>query len=574
MNKTKFLNIFIFSLLCLGCSNSLKSNEVDLYVKALGKNSMQDATVSSEYLNEENITDADKFIEVNPNVNKDECFARYLKCETTGGLSELNNYGQYSDQLYPGAVVDIKKPAIANINLVPSNRTLSINLESISSDKTYRPYVVSSPSLSSTRVAVNKLVTNSISKLADYPANISVSATSVSNSDELKIALGVGVTLPKFTIKDEFDYSSLYSSESIILTLKQVYYSIDVDNKINASEYFSNTHSEEEIKSKLENTIPAYVSSVKYGRVAVVRLTSKKANKALQNKLQMAASVNSISGDLKNEISEKIESKELDVQMMAYGGEFNNDFTNSNGIDFVKLINSFTNEKQVKPDVAAALPISYTLRYISDNTLAKTVVESDQNQCYKIYVSRYSPMRIYLNSIEFLSKSDSMKSGLFEKLNETSIDSLSLKIDYSMYNTKAEKIKQEEGTKTSIVLDATRNNKNKKFDKNGKAEFNGVFAELVVDNKLLEKACYDSFEISVDMDTNVDEHFLNILTGSIKDLFNILFNSDGRYKVDKQVIATNAKDSNIFTIEESFYVEAYSDDNASIRFNMSSKYLF
>lgn len=371
-------------LMCLivvtlsSCTFGLKDKDLDKTIDEYTKNN------KIEQLAAFSKTDVDENASTNWEVyddtyNTDDYVVKYVKYENSGGLDELNNYGQCDDILYPGALIDVSNPTLSVINLEQSPITMSISLEGSTRENSYRPYVMNNPCLSEARKGVNKLVNNSLDKLTNFPTRYSMSASSVKSSSEMNIKLGLNASYSGVGIKTKFDYSTEASSTSLVLVLKQIYYTIDIDVLKGASRYFSADYDAETIKKELNGKLPAVVSSVSYGRIAIVKLTSNDSMNSL------AASLNGSYAkalEVSASIDEKIENKEINSEIFIYGGSLSEDTAVGTSTSLTTLIKEFN--KDLSPEVPSAVPISYRFRYISDSSLAKIQMANEP-----IYVKQY-----------------------------------------------------------------------------------------------------------------------------------------------------------------------------------------
>ncbi len=394
-------------VLC-SCGSNFDELNINGYVKSLGKNELTEAkTETTVYQSVEEIAALDNKQDYKMDASNEESingyldeeiYYKYVKYQSTGGLDELTNYGQYDNILYPGALVNIANPSISIIPLEQSPITMSISLESVTDNSTYRPYVMNEPSLSNARMGVNKLVANTINR-SNIPTRLSMSVKYADNSSDFKIALGINANTGSVKISEQFDYSSSNKSKSIILVLSQVYYTIDIDNKKSASNYFNSLLTTGQIREGLEGTIPAIVSSVSYGRIAIIKLTSNESMYSIENKL---------SGGYKGlveastDISQKIDNNQINSEIFVYGGHLSNDSTLGTSASLEDVVKEFNS--QINPvGAVAAVPISYKLNYITDFSPAKIMMTNDP-----VYIKqaclKYSVLDLSLEKIALLNK--------------------------------------------------------------------------------------------------------------------------------------------------------------------------
>lgn len=377
--KKKLIFLLSFSFVLMGCSFSLNDSSLNEMVENYTKvnSTKETAKIKATQVSEEESENWQEYDE--DIVDTSNYVVRYMKYEAVGGIEELCTYGQNDEILYPGAVVDIANPTIGVINLKQSPITMSIGLEGTSNNESYRPYVMSDPCLSNARLGVNKLVSNSLNKLTGYPTKYSLNTHNVTNSMEMKIALGLNVDYSGVKIGTDFNYSTSTTSTSLVLVIKQIYYTIDIDVKKGASSYFSSSESAEHCKKELEGKIPAVVSSVSYGRIAIVKLSSNSSLSSYDIGLN-GGYLTAVDASVK--IDNKIEKGEIKSEVFVYGGSLSSDTVIGATTDLETIIKEFN--KDIDPEVARAVPISYRFRHISDNSEAKVMMSNEP-----IYVKQY-----------------------------------------------------------------------------------------------------------------------------------------------------------------------------------------
>lgn len=574
MIKKKLIPVFIAlnSLLLFSCNISKDNLEVSNYIRENCSYNSDNKAVSSvtEYQEDEL-----KNYDLNPNdfeaINKinenEEYYTKYIKYETKGGIDELNNYGQYDRQLYPGALVDISKPAIGDIHLKPSSRKLSISLESTTNESSYRPYVVNNPSLSETRVGVSKLVNSTKDKIASLPTKLSMKVNTASNSDEFKIALGLTIDSSFVKIKDEFSFDTYNSSKSLILVLTQVYYTIDVDSKITPSQYFSSDLTTNEIINGLKGTLPAMVSSVSYGRIAVVKLTSNDSLSSIENDLNASGSyMGAVEAGVTSNIQSKIEANRIQSEVLVYGGTLEDGSPIGTNMSFDEMITEFS--KQYSPNIASAVPISYRLSYICDGRDAKVMMTNEPTYI-KVYCPKYSVLDLEVKKLEILDKNkNTVNSSLLFKA-EDYIKDLQCGATYVSKNSSGT-VLDEKYTKESDT-----SNENKEFlNKYSINKIYGInesstidftqykFSIYGIDNSKIVKNGLLSLFIHVKFDiiTTREEWGTSLLASLFYGGKGISFDSN----TASVNITTEIKNLDVFTSIDGFYADFTTSSNGGI----------
>lgn len=355
-------------LLLVGCMNPADP-ELDAFIKNLPRtNHLGEAKLNTTVLAESSSELDPLFLPYfqgqHEGINESEFYVAYLKYEAEGGFDRLLNYGEYDNILFPGAIVDVRSNTdIVPIRITQSPITMSISNATTTNVVSYRPYVMRSPSLSASRIGVNKLVNNSIDALAPLPARTQISGGEVTNLHEFGIRAGIGLNFPKIGISGAGDLSYRESTEHkvIYLRLYQIFYTVDIDSHNAPSQYFSSSVNTAEIMSKLEGTTPAIVSSVSYGRLALVKITITSENETISGLARVSDFLDLV--NVTGEIDTLASTGEVDIQAFIYGGSLGrgSQLVSANSLQAV-----FDEFNDFEPDVAQALPIAFELRHIAD----------------------------------------------------------------------------------------------------------------------------------------------------------------------------------------------------------------
>ena len=190
---------------------------------------------------------------------------------------------------------------------------------------------------------------------------------------------------------------------SVAVIFQKVYFSVIAEPKSNVSEYFPDGTD----ISILGNYEPAYVSSVDYGNRVVVLVDGEMNSSALESRVSGIFKNASIGAGLKKIYSDS----ELNCKMFGYGGkqiDLNSILVESKHDDgIVDKWNNFWNgsdadesiEKRITEAVMGEyiyqnpVPISYTLKYLSDNSYVDCKVLNsatiiDENKAVTVYISK------------------------------------------------------------------------------------------------------------------------------------------------------------------------------------------
>lgn len=151
---------------------------------------------------------------------------------------------------------------------------------------------------------------------------------------------------------------STTTSESIVLSLKQVYYTASCNRPLSPSDFFAPGTDVGSVKSLVvAGNPPLYIQSVQYGRVALINI--KTASKSDQVIRAFKIKLGIISGNLTFEDEQLLESSEYSV--FVAGGP---------AIDAWRIenIKNYFDSGNVFNPRTGVVPVSFTLNHLKDNS--------------------------------------------------------------------------------------------------------------------------------------------------------------------------------------------------------------
>ncbi len=297
----------------------------------------------------------------------------YEKVQASSSYEDICAMGANDDLLYPGALVDTKNDAYKPIYIDRAPITISANLESVLNTSATLSSVIEDPNLSSVRTGIREIVSQNITgDGGQLPSNIYVEIREINSQDEFFMNLGFGLQYRKFNLSENFTYDKMNKQTNLAIILKQVYYTVDVDYE-GVDGFFSDKLSNESIEKKLEGTVPAYVSSVSYGRIAIITIQSNFTKEEITNALSASwgnssnAVDNALSGlsaSFDSTLKSIASDSDTEINYYVYGGGSG---TGNNSIaitaDSSEMISQIFASFNAADSVG--LPISYRLRLLN-----------------------------------------------------------------------------------------------------------------------------------------------------------------------------------------------------------------
>ncbi len=309
----------------------------------------------------------------------DEATMTYCKSEKIKLGAEFNEsmlLDPSSNVIYPGSIIDGNSVVTGAYRQIVLNRaplTISTNLPYFDGNPSC---VVENPSLSTVRDATKKLVYDS-DITGSTPATITFEKSEVFSEEQLNLAIGVGANvMDKVKVSSNFDFSEKNTNSKVLIKFQQVYYTIDVDAPSSPSGFFADDVTVQDLKDAVGggNTVPVYVSSVKYGRVAYFCIESSESAKEIIQQFDASVDVNKVNLNVSDSLRNNEILKSSKITGTVIGGAASEATKTISGleamVDYIKSGGNFSKE-------SPGAPIAYTLTKLSTNEVFGVVSNTE-----------------------------------------------------------------------------------------------------------------------------------------------------------------------------------------------------
>ncbi|MFB6340459.1 thiol-activated cytolysin family protein [Saccharicrinis sp. FJH62] len=274
------------------------------------------------------------------------------------GYDEQIVLNPQTDVIYPGAL--IKGESIMDGSYVPiSVKRKPITISTSLQGSGTVSVKVDDPKLSTVREAVNSLMNQ------EYdvpPANLGFTVENVYNREQMDMALHASYQSGLNDIYGSFDFSNTKIRSRVVAKFIQNYYTLDMDLPSSPSDLIDEAPN----SGAYGSLMPMYISTVTFGRMAIYTVESELSETEVHTYLE--GSYGDVEADASADF-EKLSSKST-IKVYILGGS---------GADASAAINSFADFKKYivqggnYSKSSPGAPVSYKLRYIDDNTIAKVV---------------------------------------------------------------------------------------------------------------------------------------------------------------------------------------------------------
>ena len=301
-----------------------------------------------------------------------------------------------ADVFFPGSM--LKGESIESGGYIPigidnrSDMTMSVSLPNIQG----KVSAEFTPSLSDTRQKITEILNQEIK--GSTPARVNFIIESVYNKEQLNLAIGAGFQysggITNVDISSQFNFTETTTKSRFLVKYIQEYYSVDVNPRRRASDYFKDIKKED---PKHLKGMPLYVSSVKYGRMVMFSVESTDSEQNVRAALQASFSNLTVSADASVEAEHSQVLNESTIKATIIGGSGAKAAQAISGVDGIK---AFISEGGDYSQDSPAAVLAYTLRSISDNSVMKSLLASEYSvrNC-KLVTGRYKLTFLRINKI-------------------------------------------------------------------------------------------------------------------------------------------------------------------------------
>lgn len=277
---------------------------------------------------------------------------------------------------YPGAMVrgeTIEEGSYKPLGL--GNRTpmtMSISLENIAG-KVSRDF--DPGTISDARQKIRDILAQELTGATAARVNFVIET--VYNKEQLNLAIGAGFqysgAITSVDLSADFGFDKKEVKTRLLIKFIQQYYSIDVDPKAKAADYFTAISKEDPATFA---GMPLFVSSIKYGRMVIFTVESNESEQNVRAAFSAAFQHGPAEGNVDVEASHQKVIKNSTIKATIIGGSGSEAVGAISGVEgLLKYIK--TGENYTKDSPAA--PLAYTLRSVSDNAIMKSFLASEYN---------------------------------------------------------------------------------------------------------------------------------------------------------------------------------------------------
>jgi hypothetical protein len=301
----------------------------------------------------------------------------YEKHLLTQQLERIVAFDPNADSLFPGAIVqgkDLPEGILTSISM--PREPLTITLTDLSAPAgVILSTTVDDPRLSTVSAGIRKILHGSID--VNQPGKISFYSETVNSVKEAALKLGASADWFSGTASAFFSTKDSQAKSHYLVRFVQSYFTAACELPTDPVSYISAGASYQSFTNYVGDVNPpAFVASVTFGRELWMLIESAADASSLQAALNVAFSSGFVNGQIDLSVSQKTIIEQSTVQVLALGGSGTPAILLLTSDKVNGLKNYLTAGANFSSDSPGA-PISYTVRYLRDNSLARVSAAAD-----------------------------------------------------------------------------------------------------------------------------------------------------------------------------------------------------
>ena len=320
---------------------------------------------------------------------------RRRKCTTTPmtektTLQEIVALDPNAGTVWPGALFHGNSLASGRLTPITIDRApgslTALDLQRTGASPAVFTVKMPSPTLESSQSIIHELTSNHNNLAVQQPADIELSISEVHSFDQAMLDTGVSVSWLSGSASASLRTASTKKHHAIVVSFIQRYYSIRFSDPTSPASFFGKNVTLDRVQGLTRPPTPGhtsdpmmFISEVKYGRMALITISSDEATSSLEAAVKASFSSGMSGGSLSLDTGSKSILQNSEIEGLVIGGAAGNAATllsnlGTGGID--GLSNFIKTGATYDPNTSPGAVISYVARYL-DNTVADSAFSAD-----------------------------------------------------------------------------------------------------------------------------------------------------------------------------------------------------
>ena len=249
--------------------------------------------------------------------------------------------------------------------------TLTIDLLTGNNSRT-----VNSPTVATSNSAIGELIDDAMASGHTAGSNILFTKETMFSYDQMALKMGLSASYSGATIKASLSTDISHETRTVAAYFVQRMFTVSMVLPQNPGAVFSDAFTDDMLRREVQNgrmgsdNPPVYVSSISYGRILIFSFTSTASETDINATLNIMYNGGEFGGDMEAKYQEILQTAQ--IRVVTVGGDAN---------QALALIRSNDLAQYFAEDapLSTAKPISYTIRHLKDNVIAKVAEATDYN---------------------------------------------------------------------------------------------------------------------------------------------------------------------------------------------------
>lgn len=332
----------------------------------------------------------------------------YKRFTGTALYETLVSFDPNADSIWPGAITQtstLPEGLAAPIGLARRPGTITVSdavIEGGAADTKYSR-TLDAPSLASTREAVAGIFGQNAVRLA---AKSNYLAETAYSANEASVKMGVAVSWMNGSVKASFAGSWLSKKTTMVVRFIQAYYTVSFAAPSSPELVFGPKVTANDARPYMgPGNPPAYVSSVTYGRMLIMKVETDESERDLRAALDLAFSKVNVSADV--EAKKVLKNSTFSVFVLGGSPDDAARIQASDGETRASALAAYIQNGANFDPKSPGVPISYTERRLLDNETIKVSSTID----YQVPVCTPAPVNVQVDMQKLFVRKDGKAGG-------------------------------------------------------------------------------------------------------------------------------------------------------------------
>ena len=263
------------------------------------------------------------------------------------------NYNPHTLQIFPGAVIRGDTVFSDSFTLVETHRSpirLSVGPNSV---------VVDNPNLTNVNAARDRLIEGNDAQVV---REARFSMHTVERGESFSTALSAGVGVKGVGVDAGTERRRQENSTNMVVIVHEVFYTVNVEHPGSAGRFFTR----EMTREVLGDFAPVYISSVNYGRMGILTVSTNRSETEVRNTLSATIPIKAVQVSPSISTEHRQVLNDMQVEAHVIGGR--------SGLSMDEFFANFS----APPDFRGAVPLSFTLNRLHDNAPVEVLTILDE----------------------------------------------------------------------------------------------------------------------------------------------------------------------------------------------------